>query len=84
MQIEDIMTAQPRTASPRTTLAEAAQVLWNADCGILPVTDEGKLVGVITDRDMSIALGKPVRNEQVVDALKAICAHRPVPAVVAA
>ena len=151
MQIKDIMTPQPRTASPRTTLAEAAQLLWNGDCGILPVTDEGKLVGVVTDRDMYIALGtrnrpasdiavgdvasatvwtcaptddvhaaldtmrarrvrrlpvvadgslvgivslndlalvagagKPVRNEEVVDTFKAICAHRPLPAAVAA
>jgi CBS domain-containing protein len=57
MNVQDIMTPHPRTASPRTTLAEASQQLWNGDCGILPVIDEGALVGVVTDRDMYVALG---------------------------
>jgi len=56
MKVRDIMTAQPKTASRNTTLAAAAQLLWSADCGILPVVDGGKLVGVVTDRDMYIAL----------------------------
>jgi CBS domain-containing protein len=56
MKVKEIMTAQPRTASRDTTLAAAAQLLWAADCGILPVVDSGKLVGVVTDRDMYVAL----------------------------
>jgi len=56
MKIREIMTAKPKTASPRTSLAAAAHLLWDADCGILPVVEEGKLVGVVTDRDMYIAL----------------------------
>jgi CBS domain-containing protein len=50
------MTAEPRTCAADTSLAEAAQAMWEADCGILPVTEDGKLVGVVTDRDMYIAL----------------------------
>ena len=151
VKIRDIMTSQPKTASPGTTLAAAAHVLWGADCGILPVVDGGKLVGLVTDRDMYIALAtrnrpasqlsvgelatgtvwacgpdddvhvaldtmrehrvrrlpvvdagalvgiismndlvlaagadNPVRNEEIVDTLKAICAHAAVPAAVAA
>ena len=56
MNVREIMTAQPRTASRNTTLAAAAQLLWGADCGMLPVVDGGKLVGVVTDRDMYVAL----------------------------
>jgi CBS domain-containing protein len=56
MKVREIMTAQPKTASRNTTLAAAAQLLWGADCGILPVVDDGKLVGVVTDRDMYVAL----------------------------
>ena len=56
MKIKEIMTTQGKTASRDTTLAEAAHLLWGADCGILPVVDEGKLVGVVTDRDMYVAL----------------------------
>jgi CBS domain-containing protein len=57
MKVQDIMTTQLKVASPRTTLSEAAQLLWSGDCGLLPVVDNGKLVGVVTDRDMYIALG---------------------------
>ena len=56
MKIKEIMTKQPKTASRGTTLAAAAHLLWGADCGILPVVDGGKLVGVVTDRDMYVAL----------------------------
>jgi len=57
MKIRDIMTAEPKTCSPDTNLAAAAEMMLKADCGILPVTDgEGKLVGIVTDRDMYIAL----------------------------
>jgi CBS domain-containing protein len=56
MKIKEIMTTQPKSASRDTTLAAAAHLLWGADCGILPVVDGGKLVGVVTDRDMYVAL----------------------------
>jgi CBS domain-containing protein len=56
MKVKEIMTAQPKTASRDTTLAAAAHLLWGADCGILPVVDGGKLIGVVTDRDMYVAL----------------------------
>lgn len=57
MKIRDIMTANPVTCSPSTSLATAAALMLDADCGILPVVDgKGKLTGVVTDRDMYIAL----------------------------
>ena len=56
MKVKDIMTGEPRTCSPDTTLAAAGNLMWEGDCGILPVVDDGKLVGVVTDRDMYIAL----------------------------
>ena len=57
MKIKEIMTSGPMTCSPETNLAAAAALMLEADCGILPVVDEhGKLVGVVTDRDMYIAL----------------------------
>jgi CBS domain-containing protein len=56
MKIKDIMTADPRACTPGTTLAAAAGLMLDGDCGILPVVDGGKLVGVVTDRDMYIAL----------------------------
>lgn len=56
MKVKDIMTAQPVTCTPDTNLAAAAELMLQADCGILPVMEEGKLVGVVTDRDMYVAL----------------------------
>lgn len=56
MIVKDIMTAEPRVCSPQTNLAEAAALMLDADCGFLPVVDGGKLVSVVTDRDMYIAL----------------------------
>jgi CBS domain-containing protein len=41
-----------------SNLGEAVEILWNRNCGFLPVVDEQeKVVGVVTDRDISIALG---------------------------
>ena len=56
MKVKDIMTTELRTCSPDTNLAAAAALLLDGDCGILPVVDQGKLIGVVTDRDMYIAL----------------------------
>ena len=57
MKAKDIMTGAPLTCSPGTNLAAAAALMLDGDCGILPVVDDGKLVGVVTDRDLFIALG---------------------------
>jgi CBS domain-containing protein len=153
MKVKEIMTVEPKTCTSDTTLAAAANLMWEGDCGVLPVVENGAVVGVVTDRDMYIALAtrnklasevkvgdvarhtvltcepeddvhaalttmkrarvrrlpvvgfagtvlgivsmndillaagpsKPVRDDEVVDTLQAICAHHhPVPHVVAA
>jgi CBS domain-containing protein len=58
MRIEQLMAKSPRTCRPEDTLGEAAQIMWDTDCGCLPVTADGepaRLVGVITDRDICMA-----------------------------
>ena len=62
MKVKDIMTTEPRVCAPDTNLAAAASLMLDGDCGILPVVDDGKLAGVVTDRDMYIALA--TRNER--------------------
>jgi CBS domain-containing protein len=56
MHVKDIMTPDPRVCSPDTNLAAAGALMLDGDCGILPVVADGRLVGVVTDRDMFIAL----------------------------
>lgn len=52
MLVSEVMTAQVATASPRTTIAEVAQMMGKVESGAIPVTDDGKVVGLITDRDI--------------------------------
>ena len=54
MQIREIMTRNVETASPLASLQEAAKKMQKRDIGFLPVMSEGVLVGVITDRDITI------------------------------
>ena len=56
MKVKELMTTDVRTCTPDTTVAETGHLMWDGDCGILPVVDDGELVGVVTDRDMYIAL----------------------------
>jgi CBS domain-containing protein len=57
VKVKAIMTPAPETCTLETTLAKAANLMWEGDCGVLPVVDDGELVGIVTDRDMFIAVG---------------------------
>jgi CBS domain-containing protein len=54
MNVSEVMTAQVVTATPRSTIAEVAQTMAKIETGAVPITDDGKLVGLITDRDIVI------------------------------
>jgi CBS-domain-containing membrane protein len=57
MKVKDICTRAVRSCTRNTTLADVGWAMWEADCGALPILDEtGKVVGVITDRDLSIGV----------------------------
>lgn len=57
MQVLDVMTPGPLTCSPETTAADAARLMWDGDCGVLPVVQsDGRVTGIVTDRDLFIAL----------------------------
>lgn len=54
MKVSEAMTAQVVTATPQTTIAEVARTMSRIDSGVVPVMDDGKVVGVITDRDIVV------------------------------
>ncbi|HEX6882851.1 MAG TPA: CBS domain-containing protein [Planctomycetota bacterium] len=52
MKIEDVMTRRVVAARADTDLAHVARLMWDNDCGSVPVVDaEDRLVGIVTDRD---------------------------------
>lgn len=50
----EIMTPNVTTANPAMTLSEVARMMRDGDMGALPVVDGGKLVGIVTDRDIVV------------------------------
>jgi CBS domain-containing protein len=58
-RVEQLMTRIVRTCRPQDTLDVAAQIMWEEDCGCVPVVTRGegrsRLVGMITDRDVCMA-----------------------------
>jgi len=63
MRVEDVMNKAVASCHPDTNLAAATALMWERNCGQLPVVDDaGKVTAVITDRDICIALG--TRNQR--------------------
>ena len=68
MNIRDVMTPNPRTISPDETIQNAARIMRDLDTGVVPVVDNGRPVGMVTDRDIvvrAVAEGQlncPVRD----------------------
>src|SRR5436190_8358445 len=57
MKVRDIMTTDVRACDPAASLAEAATIMWEHDCGAVPlVNGAGQVAGIITDRDICMAL----------------------------
>src|ERR1041385_3104872 len=66
MRVQDVMNNRVVSCRPDATLAGAAAVMWEHNCGQLPVVNyEGRVSAVITDRDICIALG--TRDQRACD-----------------
>jgi len=68
MQLKDVMTRDVEVVDPNATLAAAAAKMEALDVGLLPVCDGERLVGMVTDRDITvraIAVGKNPRMTRV-------------------
>jgi CBS domain-containing protein len=56
MIVAEVMTEAVQTCAPTDTLQRAAQIMWERDCGSVPVVrDDGHVLGMITDRDICMA-----------------------------
>lgn len=54
MKIRDLMTREVESVDPQSSLEEAAQLMSDADVGSIPVVEEGRVVGMLTDRDIVV------------------------------
>jgi CBS domain-containing protein len=78
MLVRDAMRKYPRIARPTQNLILASQTMKTVDCGVLPVVDQdGKLVGVVTDRDICLSLADHDRTPEkiVVEDVMSVPVH---------
>lgn len=59
MLVKDVMTPNPITIDPNQPVLEALLVMYQRDIRRLPVMEGGKLVGIISDRDIKQTMGRP-------------------------
>ncbi len=69
MKIRDVMTPNPRTVSPDDTVQTAARIMQAEDTGAVPVVNNGRVLAVVTDRDIVVrvvaeggSFSSPVRD----------------------
>ena len=74
MKVKDLMTQDPATLGPNATIGEAATLVKQEDCGSIPIVDDGRLVGIVTDRDIvvrAIAAGKEPKRTRISEIMSA-------------
>lgn len=54
MLVKDIMTKNPETLEPNSPIQQAAEKMKQLDCGFMPIAKNEKIVGIVTDRDITI------------------------------
>ena len=72
MQLSEIITRNVETIGPETSVKEAAQRMRSLDVGSLPVCDGRRLLGMVTDRDITIRItseGRDVNTTPVSEAM---------------
>jgi CBS domain-containing protein len=73
MKVHRLMTSNVYTCSPDDTLTDAARIMWDKDCGCLPVVDsDRRVLAMITDRDICMAAytqGAPLHAARVSSAM---------------
>ena len=68
--IREVMTSEVKACEPTATVVDAAKLMAQADVGPIPVVEDGRLVGIVTDRDIvvnAVAKGTDVNTATVGD-----------------
>jgi CBS domain-containing protein len=76
MKVSDIMTREVRSCTLNAALTQVAKEMWSVGCGAIPIIDtQAKVAGIITDRDISMALVNTARKPSTVPAREAMTEH---------
>jgi CBS domain-containing protein len=67
MQVNEAMTSDVKVANPSQTICDAARLMAQIDVGVLPVGENDRLVGMITDRDIAIRAVGAGKGPQTTD-----------------
>lgn len=74
MNVQDIMTSDVQCCGPDTNLAAAAKMMWDSDCGALPVLNVGsQVMGMITDRDICMAAATKNKPASAITVWETVC-----------
>lgn len=77
LTVNDLMTVIPLTVAPDTTLRNIIGIMKSEGCRQLPVLDKGKLIGIISDRDVRLIMNSPIilhgrwQDEELLDKMTA-------------
>jgi len=88
LTVNDLMTIIPNTVTPQTTLRQVIDVMKTQACRQLPVLENGRLVGIITDRDVRLVMNSPLvlhgrwQDEEILDHVTAASCMTPDPMTV--
>ncbi len=75
MKVEQVMTKEVQTCTPENSLRDAARIMWEADCGCIPILScdgTARVIGMITDRDVcmgSYLQGRQLAELRIADAM---------------
>src|SRR5881227_4155906 len=62
--LRKVMTSNPSTIEPDNSVVDAARIMKQEDAGVVPVTENGRLTGMVTDRDIAIRVVAEGRDPQ--------------------
>ncbi len=83
MNVNEAMTTPVKCCSANSTLEEVARLMWDGDCGAIPVvSDDNRPIGIVTDRDIAMCAmhrHEPlwnVRASDVIDGQRLVCVNQ--------